>query len=204
VPGRHWPDVLTNSPVQRSLGSLAGLGAGLAFCGFGAAALWLGLGALSFGALSLGAAGLLSGLGAALWAGLAALSFGALSLRAAGLLSGLGAALWAGLASPSFGALSLGVERGLLSACDSPAAVPFGSRGGLEACEFEVEALAGRPSFGWADISLFAFSEWLLLDALPLAGEVEGRPPIFAAFGLVERLPAGAEARASLGDIAGA
>ena len=51
---------------------------------------------------------------------------------------------------------------------------------------------------------MFAFSERLLLEALPLAGEVEGRLPVFAAFALVERLPAGADARASLGDMAGA
>jgi hypothetical protein len=85
---------------------------------------------------------LLSGLGAALWLGLGAASFGALSLEAAGLLSGLGAALWLGFGALSFGALSLAEGRGLLSACDSPAP-GFGSRGGLEACELGVDGLAG-------------------------------------------------------------
>jgi hypothetical protein len=132
----------------------------------------------------LGAAGLLSGLGAALWLGFGALSLGALSLDAAGLLSGLGAALWLGFGALSFGALSLAVGRGLLSAC-SPDAAVFGSRG-LEACELGLEVLAGRLSFGRADFSLFAFSERLLLEVLPLAGEAEGRLAVFAAFGLVE------------------
>ena len=91
----------------------------------------------------MGAAGLLSGLGAAAWLGFGALSFGALSLGAAGLLSGLGAAAWLGFGALSFGALSLAVGRGFASACDSPAAVVFDSCDGLEACELGVEGLAG-------------------------------------------------------------
>jgi hypothetical protein len=73
------------------LGSFSCFGGELGFCGAGA--LWLGLGALSFGALGLDGAGLLSGLVVALWLGLGALSFGALSFGAAALLSGLDAAL---------------------------------------------------------------------------------------------------------------
>jgi hypothetical protein len=157
--------------------------------------------------LSFGSAGLLSGLGAAVWLGLGAVSFGALSLGAAGLLSGLGAALWLGLGALSFGALSLGVGRGSVSAFDSPGAAVFGSRDGFEACELGVDGFAGCLSFATTDFSLFSlfsFSGRVLFDALPLAGEVEGCLAVSAAFGLVERSPAGADARASLGDMAGA
>src|SRR5579863_9119602 len=90
------PNALTNYPVHRplgSFGSLSRLGGELCFCGF--VALWLGLGALCLGALSLGSFGSLSCLGGelcfcgfgAVWLGLGALCLGALSLGSFGSLS---------------------------------------------------------------------------------------------------------------------